>query len=97
MVGSLGGFFEVFNFGLQILQMALFAFAECSLGRSVLGFAFLIHQRQFVKHFEGTSGSYSGRLASQRLSSRFLGGLLPRLIFALAPLTGGLVVIVLPV
>ena len=41
MIGSLGSFLEIIDFGLQILEVTFFALTESSLGSSILRFAFL--------------------------------------------------------
>lgn len=41
MVGRLGCLFQIFNFGLEVLEMFFLAFTESSLGGPILGLAFL--------------------------------------------------------
>lgn len=41
MIRGIGGFFEFLDFGLEVFEVLLLAFPECTLSRSILCFAFL--------------------------------------------------------
>jgi hypothetical protein len=42
MVRGIGGFFELLNLGLQVLQMLFLSLSESSLGRPILRLTFLV-------------------------------------------------------
>lgn len=94
MVGGLRGLFQVFNFGLEILEMFFLSFAEGSLRGTILRLAFLRNFRSVnASACSLTRWTYRSGFRSQRLPTRLFGSL----VLAFSSFPSALVVVVFSV